>query len=196
MSMTDTLGFSRPLRFSLMGNSAELARTMRAFGGLRMPERHLAPPSSLGRIGSLEVRLATTSSEIRRAQKLRWNVFYREMSAVPVGALRFFRRDVDRFDAICDHLIVVDHERMELSRMGRLRPAIVGTYRLLRGDVAERHGGFYSASEFDLSGLLARHQGARFLELGRSCVEKPYRNKRTVELLWHGIWGLCAASPH
>jgi putative hemolysin len=28
----------------------------------------------------------------------------------------------------------------------------------------------------------------RFLELGRSCVLPPYRTKRTVELLWHGIW--------
>jgi L-ornithine Nalpha-acyltransferase len=28
----------------------------------------------------------------------------------------------------------------------------------------------------------------RFLELGRSCVLPAYRNKRTVELLWHGIW--------
>jgi putative hemolysin len=26
------------------------------------------------------------------------------------------------------------------------------------------------------------------MELGRSCVLKPYRNKRTVELLWHGLW--------
>ena len=36
--------------------------------------------------------------------------------------------------------------------------------------------------------LLAANPGLRFLELGRSCVLKPYRNKRTVELLWHGIW--------
>ena len=35
---------------------------------------------------------------------------------------------------------------------------------------------------------MARHHGLRFLELGRSCVLAPYRNKRTVELLWHGIW--------
>jgi putative hemolysin len=26
------------------------------------------------------------------------------------------------------------------------------------------------------------------MELGRSCVLKAYRNKRTVELLWHGLW--------
>src|SRR5581483_3257279 len=51
-----------------------------------------------------------------------------------------------------------------------------------------RCGGFYSAAEFDVDALLTRHQGLRFLELGRSCVLAPYRNRRTVELLWHGIW--------
>ena len=50
------------------------------------------------------------------------------------------------------------------------------------------HGGFYSASEFDIARLIARHRDLKFLELGRSCVLPPYRNKRTVELLWHGIW--------
>ena len=65
---------------------------------------------------------------------------------------------------------------------------VVGTYRLLRQEVAERHDGFYSAGEFDIGGLIARHPGLQFLELGRSCVLPPYRNKRTVELLWHGIW--------
>jgi putative hemolysin len=65
---------------------------------------------------------------------------------------------------------------------------VVGTYRLLGQEAADRHGGFYSENEFDLSGLTARHRGLRFLELGRSCVLPPYRNKRTVELLWHGVW--------
>jgi putative hemolysin len=35
--------------------------------------------------------------------------------------------------------------------------------------------------------LLGRHAKLQFLELGRSCVLAEYRNKRTVELLWHGI---------
>ena len=52
----------------------------------------------------------------------------------------------------------------------------------------KRHGGFYTDSEFDIASLMERHRDLRFLELGRSCVLPPYRNKRTVELLWHGIW--------
>jgi putative hemolysin len=58
----------------------------------------------------------------------------------------------------------------------------------MRQSAAERLGGFYTQGEFDLAPMLARHPGSRFLELGRSCVLKPYRTKRTVELLWSGIW--------
>jgi putative hemolysin len=147
-----------------------------------------APPLSgtLGRIGSLEVRLARGPREIWRAQRLRYRVFYQEMSAKPDVVARVFRRDADRFDAACDHLLVIDHDAR--GRFGGIKPKVVGTYRLMRQSAAERLGGFYTQSEFDLAPLLARHPGQRFLELGRSCVLKPYRTKRTVELLWSGIW--------
>lgn len=141
----------------------------------------------LGRIGNLEVRLATCARDVKRAQRLRYQVFYEEMSAVPDTVTRLVRRDVDSFDAYCDHLLVLDHSA-PASRLGGARPAIVGTYRLLRQEVAARHSGFYSASEFDIGPILAAHPGMQVLELGRSCVLKPFRNKRTVELLWHGIW--------
>jgi L-ornithine Nalpha-acyltransferase len=141
----------------------------------------------LGRIGSLEVRLATTGREIRQAQKLRYKVFYEEMSAAPRGAAFLSRRDIDAFDAICDHLLVLDHAGSQ-KPFRPARPRVVGTYRLLRQDVADRNWGFYTSGEFDVAPLVDGKPGLRFLELGRSCVLKPYRNKRTVELLWHGIW--------
>jgi putative hemolysin len=54
--------------------------------------------------------------------------------------------------------------------------------------VALANNGFYSASEFDIEPLLARHPDKQFMELGRSCVLPDYRTKRTVELLWQGNW--------
>ena len=146
-----------------------------------------ATRTTLGRLGRLEVRLARTPAEIRMAQKLRYRVFYGEMSAVANGRLRYFRRDSDQFDAICDHLLVIDHGAPAQGIM-RNRPNIVGTYRLLRQEVAEANGGFYTQGEYDIRPLLRANSNLRFLELGRSCVLKPYRDKRTVELLWHGIW--------
>ncbi|WP_262297345.1 GNAT family N-acetyltransferase [Microvirga sesbaniae] len=141
----------------------------------------------LGRIGSLEVRLATTAREIRRAQRLRFKVFYEEMSASPGGAALISRRDVDAYDFICDHLLVLDHD-VKPKAFRPAKPKVIGTYRLLRQDVATRHGGFYTRGEYDIAPLLKAHPGLRFLELGRSCVLEAYRTRRTVELLWHGIW--------
>ena len=144
---------------------------------------------SLGRIGGLEVRLARTAKEIRTAQALRYHVFYEEMSAVADARTRAAKRDIDAYDEICDHLLVLDHDAAERhTRFGRKKPRIVGTYRLLRQAVAIGHGGFYTAGEFDIQSLLDAHPDKAFLELGRSCVLPPYRTKRTVELLWHGIW--------
>jgi putative hemolysin len=159
---------------------------LQAYGGLQaLPARAQRPAQSLGRVGSLEVRLAETAAEVRQAQKLRYRVFYQEGSAMPNSTRLFARRDIDAYDAICDHLLVLDHASRKRGPHGR--PAVVGTYRLLRQSLAEDYGGFYTAGEFAIGDLLARHGHLQFLELGRSCVLAPYRNKRTVELLWHGI---------
>jgi putative hemolysin len=158
--------------------------SLQAYGGLQAwAARAHRPVQSLGRIGSLEVRLAQTAAEVRQAQKLRYRVFYQEGSAIPNPGRLFARRDVDAYDAVCDHLLVFDHA----SGGHPGKPQVVGTYRLLRQSLAEDFGGFYTASEFDVGALTERHPDLRFLELGRSCVLAPYRNKRTVELLWHGI---------
>ncbi|PVB61944.1 ornithine--acyl-ACP N-acyltransferase OlsB [Labrenzia sp. 011] len=143
---------------------------------------------TLGRIGALEVRMARNFKEVKKAQRLRYDVFYEEMSAVADAHTLATRRDADPFDAYCDHLLVVDHASMKRNKLGRLKPEIVGTYRILRQEIADRHGGFYTAGEFDIQALIDANPGKRFMELGRSCVLKPYRNKKTVELLWHGIW--------
>ena len=142
---------------------------------------------SLGWSGNLEVRLATTSREIRKAQRLRYKVFYEEGGARPDRTAALIRRDICAFDRVCDHLIVIDHAA-RTNRLGRIKPKVVGSYRLLRQEVAQANRGFYSAGEFELAPLLARHADKNFLELGRSCVAQAYRGKRTLELLWRGLW--------
>ena len=137
----------------------------------------------LGRIGQLETRLARTNAEIDAAQAVRYRVFVEEMNAqISPDAMRR-KRDIDAWDMVCDHLLVLD-----TAIEGDAVEQIVGTYRLLRQDVAKSSGGFYSQSEFDVEPLLARNPEKRFMELGRSCVLPEYRTKRTVELLWQGAW--------
>jgi L-ornithine Nalpha-acyltransferase len=154
---------------------------LRAFAREEIVRDTLGLPVVLGRHGDLELRLATTRREIRQAQKLRYQVFFEEMGATPTAWQHLSRRDKDAFDRVCDHLLVYDR-----SVRGQRRA--VGTYRLLRQDVAEANFGFYTSCEFEIAPLIARHPAARFLELGRSCVLKPYRTRKTVELLWQGIW--------
>jgi L-ornithine Nalpha-acyltransferase len=156
----------------------------------RLLRRQPVSPSKLGVIGHLEISLARDKRDIKRLQKLRYEIFYEHGRAVADLVTRLTRRDVDCFDNVCDHLMVVDRSGPQ-SLSGA--SSVIGTYRLLRQDVAEKHGGFYSAREFDISCLLQQHAGLRFLELGRSCVLPAYRSKRAIELLWHGVWSYVRA---
>ena len=145
--------------------------------------RHVWPV--LAATGSLEVRVAQTRAELEAAQRLRYRVFYQEMSAIPTPEMRAVERDFDRYDLFCDHILVVDSA--VLGDDGE--PLVVGTYRLLRGEVAAAHGGYYTSSEYDLTAMLKGNPpGTRFLELGRSCVLKSYRTRPvTLQLLWKGV---------
>jgi len=173
--------------FAVAESAAWLKPTWRAASSILLPGANAIP--ALGRIGPLEVRLAATRKEIKRAQRLRYKVFYRDGNAIANPATMLARRDKDAFDKVCDHVLVLDHAAINpMTARLRRKPPVVGTYRLLSQDVATRHGGFYTENEFDVASLIERHGNLRFLELGRSCVLPAYRNKRTVELLWHGVW--------
>ena len=140
-----------------------------------------ARPRVLGRMGSLTVRLAQNAGEVEAAQRLRFSVFGHGAPNLEPPALDpsgLDGLDADSFDDLCDHLLVLD----EASG------AAVATYRLLPADRLVPGERFYSQGEFALAPLLRRHAGARFLELGRSCVAPTHRDRRTLELLWHGTW--------
>jgi putative hemolysin len=140
--------------------------------------------------GALEVRLAETEHEVEQAQRLRYTVFYEEMSAISSTRMRELRRDFDKYDDVCDHLLVVDRDAHDEDG----QPLVVGTYRLTREKDAERAGGFYTAGEYDLGPMLAGlPKGTKYLELGRSCVLKSYRARPgTMQLLWKGLMAYVA----
>jgi len=121
----------------------------------------------------LAVGLARSWEEVRQAQRLRYEVFTEDMGAVfptAVGGV-----DEDRFDAWCEHLIV---RELDTDR-------VVGTYRILAPEQARRAGGYYSESEFDLSGLNAIR--SELVEFGRSCTHRDYRSGAVIMLLWSGL---------
>jgi putative hemolysin len=127
------------------------------------------------RAGSLEVRLAQSEQEVTAAQLLRYEVFYEECGAKPNETVALLKQDIERIDDFCDVLLVIDHECNK----------IVGTYRFMLRDAAIRYGGYYTATEFDVSKLV--EFPGQIMELGRSCVHKDYRTKPTMQLLWRGI---------
>lgn len=141
-------------------------------GGL--PEQLAAVTS-----GSLRIRLATDAADLIASQMLRYKVFYEEMSAKPTAEMAEAGRDFDEFDAVADHLLVVDLDR------GPGPDSVVGTYRLMRREAADRHGRFYSVDEYDIGPIVDRP--GEVLELGRSCVEAGYRTRHVMDLLWRGI---------
>jgi putative hemolysin len=131
------------------------------------------------RSGNLGVRLAADAAEIDAIQALRYRVFYQEMGARADAATTATARDRDIYDTVADHLLVVDHA------LGNGPESVVGTYRLIQRDGAQRIGQFYSAGEYDISAI--ESSPGRILELGRSCVDADYRNRAVMQLLWRGI---------
>jgi putative hemolysin len=140
--------------------------------------------------GALEVRLAETEHEVEQAQRLRYKVFYEEMSAVPSPRMRETGRDFDKYDDVCDHLLVVDRDAHDEDG----QPMVVGTYRLTRKKDADKVGGFYTSSEYDLAPMIkGLPADTKYLELGRSCILKSYRARPgTMQLLWKGLMAYVA----
>lgn len=132
------------------------------------------------RFNNLEVRLAGSDAALAAAQALRYRIFYDEMGAKPTALVKRLGRDADPYDDYCDHLLVIDRERGSAAN-----PCVVGTYRMLRGDVAKATSGFYSEGEFDLGALLT--YPGEIMELGRSCIDSAYRRRGAMQLLWAGI---------
>jgi len=120
------------------------------------------------------VRLAQNTEEVRRAQRLRFEVFNLELNEGLVES-HFTGLDIDLFDNVCDHLIV-EHVATD---------EIVGTYRLQTGARAAANIGYYSEREFDFTPYETLR--GEMIELGRACVHADHRNFNLLHLLWRGI---------
>ena len=119
-------------------------------------------------------RLAHSSDEVRAAQALRYQVFNLELNE-GLEQSHLTGLDEDRFDSVCDHLVV---EHLP-SRQ------IVGTYRLQTGHNAASYFGYYCEQEFEFN--VFEPLRAEMIELGRACVHRQHRNLVVLGLLWKGI---------
>ena len=83
--------------------------------------------------GNLEVSVTREADAVEEAQRLRFDIFGREMGA---GIHGENGRDIDHYDEFCRHLIVRD----------KTSSRIIGTYRLITEEAAKAAGGWYSTS--------------------------------------------------
>lgn len=124
-----------------------------------------------------EIRLAASPDDLRAVQALRYRVFVQELGATGPQVSHAEGLEADEFDAVFDHLLLIDRARKDSP--------VVGAYRLLRADQLPARGRFYSEAEFDLAPL--RATGRRLMELGRSCVHPDYRGGAAMLHLWNGL---------
>jgi putative hemolysin len=121
------------------------------------------------------VKLAETDAEMHAVQRLRYDVFVRELGGGGPLVDHEEKLERDRFDPYFDHMILTHSASAQ----------VIGVYRLLRGCRANAAGGFYSESEYDLTPL--KSSGRRLLELGRSCLHRDFRGGTAMHCLWGGL---------
>ena len=130
--------------------------------------------------GHLELRLAQDGRDLAAAQRLRYVVFVEELGGDGPLVDHAGRLERDTFDAVFDHLILIDRRRDPATL-----DDVVGVYRMLPSDRVGAADRFYSESEYDLGPL--RASGRRLLELGRSCVHPDHRGGSAMFHLWNGL---------
>jgi len=122
---------------------------------------------------SLVAYITQDPADIQQAYQLRHRVFSQafnaQLNAQEPGM------DKDLFDDACHHLIVKDADSNR----------IVAYSRIITSDIAQQHHGFYTASEFDLSGIMDDQK--RYMEIGRTCVSDEHRTGSAIALLWGQI---------
>jgi putative hemolysin len=128
----------------------------------------------LAATGHFHVRMAQTLDDVIECQRLRYLVFNCELGEGLDSSARC-GLDRDRFDFICDHLMVLD------TATGKL----AGTYRMQTGYRAKGNLGYYGEQFFDFSPF--EPMRGEVLELGRACVRAEYRNTIVLHMLWKGI---------
>lgn len=132
------------------------------------------------RAANLGVLVTQDPEYVEAAQRLRYRIFFDEMGGKASNPeVVAQQRDFDAYDEVCDHLLVLDHDRPEGGGQ------VVGTYRLLRRAGMEKIGRFYTESEFNIDAI--KQFPGEVMELGRSCVDENYRSRAVMQLLWRGI---------
>ena len=126
------------------------------------------------KVRDFEVRLTRNKEERKQVRQLRYQVFCIEEGAGATEEQRALGEEYDAYDRFAEYMAVFHQGR------------VVGTYRIIDRNAAEKMGGFYTETEFNLS-KIKKYPG-NIAEMSRACVDPAYReNALVMRLLWAGL---------
>lgn len=126
------------------------------------------------KVRDYEVRLTRTSAERKQVRQLRYLVFVEEEGASATEEQKQLREEYDSYDRFADYMGVFHGDKL------------VGTYRIIDREAAEKMGGFYTETEFNISKI--RKASGNIAEMSRACVNPEYReNGLVMRMLWLGL---------
>lgn len=126
------------------------------------------------KVRDFEVRLTRNKEERKQVRQLRYAVFVEEEGASATEEQRALGEEYDAYDRYAEYMAVFHQGR------------VVGTYRIIDRNAAEKMGGFYTENEFNIS-KIKKYRG-NIAEMSRACVEKSYRdNALVMRMLWAGL---------
>ncbi|MDR0741401.1 MAG: GNAT family N-acetyltransferase [Rickettsiales bacterium] len=126
------------------------------------------------KVRDYEVRLTRTKEERKQVRQLRYEVFVEEEGAGATEEQKQLREEYDSFDRFANYMAVFHGDKL------------VGTYRIIDRDAAEKMGGFYTETEYNLSKI--KKTSGNIAEMSRACVAAEYReNGLVMRMLWAGL---------
>lgn len=126
------------------------------------------------KVRDYEVRLTRTSAERKQVRQLRYSIFVEEEGASATEEQKQLREEYDSYDRFADYMGVFHGDKL------------VGTYRIIDREAAEKMGGFYTETEFNISKI--RKASGNIAEMSRACVNPEYReNGLVMRMLWLGL---------
>ncbi len=126
------------------------------------------------KVRDYEVRLTRNKEERKQVRQLRYAAFVEEEGASATEEQHALREEYDSFDRFADYMAVFHNGR------------VVGTYRIIDRAAAEKMGGFYTESEYNISKI--KKVNGNIAEMSRACVDREYReNALVMRMLWAGL---------
>ena len=126
------------------------------------------------KVRDMEVRLTRNKEERKLVRQLRYRVFIEEEGETAPEEQKMLREEYDAWDTYSDYMAIFHGD------------AVVGCYRIITRESAEKMGGFFSEEEFDISKI--KKVRGNIAEMSRACIAPEYRNNPlAISLMWLGL---------